>query len=114
MAQERPEAIGELVDLLRTERAAIRAGDFSDIVTMADRKEQLLAGLAGTPVAELEQARCLAIENQRLFEAAMKGVRAAQARLRAITQSAGGFTTYDRSGAARSIRRDGGEMEHRV
>ena len=74
MTQERGRAIAELVDLLRTERASIRAGDFSDLVAMADRKEQLLAEVSGAPAEDLDLARRLALENQRLFEAAMKGV----------------------------------------
>lgn len=107
-------AVQELVDLMRIEREAIRSADFAGLVGLSDRKEMAMARLAAPTESELILLRRLAAENQRLLDGALKGVQAAQARLRVIIGAARGFDAYDASGRKRPIRRDGGAFERRA
>lgn len=107
-------AVQELIDLMRVEREAIRSADFSGLAGLSDRKEIVMARLEAPSESELTTLRRLAAENQRLFDAALKGVQAAQARLRVIVGAARGFDAYDASGRKRPIRRDGGAFERRA
>ncbi|MEX1661485.1 flagellar protein FlgN [Thioclava sp. 15-R06ZXC-3] len=114
MAQTEEDKTTALIDLLRLERDAIRAGDFSALIEIADRKEALIADLAGSSPARLDELRVIAADNQRLLAAALEGVRAAQRRLNAILSASKGFNAYDKSGQVKPIRRGDGSLEHRV
>ncbi|WP_143081683.1 hypothetical protein [Thioclava dalianensis] len=105
------------MDLLRVERDAIRAGEFNALTELAAQKESLIEQVAALEPLDpqaLEALRAIAAENQRLLEAALKGVRSAQRRLRAVINAANGFNAYDRSGQVKPIRKDDGSLEFRA
>ncbi|MBN2740952.1 MAG: hypothetical protein JXR35_08630 [Rhodobacteraceae bacterium] len=114
MYETESDKTAELIDLLRLERDTIRTGDFSTLVEMADRKEILIAELAGSDPTRLEELKIIAAENHRLLGAALQGVRAAQRRLKAIISASKGFNAYDESGKMKPIRRSDGSLEHRA
>ncbi|MDF2141894.1 hypothetical protein [Paenirhodobacter sp. CAU 1674] len=103
-----------LMDLLRAERHAITHGEFEAILQTARRKESLMAALADAPDAELGKIREMAHENQRLLNAALKGIRAAQRRLKIIMGASKSFNSYDGQGRARTINPDTGSVERRA
>ena len=103
-----------LIDLLRLERDAIRVGDFSTLIEMANQKEILLADLAGTEPGRLAELQTMAAQNQRMLAAALRGVRAAQHRLQAILNASKGFNSYDEAGQVKPIRPDEGSLEYRL
>jgi len=106
--------IAQLIDMLRVERDVIRSGDFAALPDLVARKEAQLQGLQGTPARRLTTAREMALENQRLLEAAMQGVRSVQARLSAIRQATKSYTSYDRDGRARTISPGDSSVERRA
>lgn len=114
MSRAEPAAIAALKDLLLQEREVIRKADFARIECITKRKQELIAELAGTPATELQDIRKEAARNQRLLEAALKGIGNARARLQQIRDGARGFTGYDRNGQARPISRGEGTMEIRA
>ncbi len=114
MQNETDERIAGLVDLLRIERDVIRTGDFSALPDLVQRKEGLMAMLEGTPARRLVAAQEMALENQRLLDAALRGVRSVQARLAAIRQASKSYTSYDRDGKARTINPEAGTVERRA
>lgn len=114
MQDETDERIAQLIDLLRLERDVIRNGDFAALPDLVERKEGQLQALQGTPARRLTTAREMALENQRLLDAALKGVRSVQARLAAIRQGARSYTSYDRDGRATTISPGGGSVERRA
>ena len=107
--------LDDLVDMLRLEREMIRSGDFGALNALAERKESLLRDLVGAPVTGLERIRAMAEENQRILNAALKGVRAAQRRWQMIRDASKALNSYDPQGRARTIRPDGtGSLERRA
>lgn len=114
MQDETDVRIAELIDTLRLERDVIRSGDFSALPNLVARKDVAMELLKGTPARKLLAAQEMAQENQRLLGAALKGVRAAQARLDAIRQAAKSYTSYDRHGRSKTIRNDKGSVERRA
>ncbi|MDD8022007.1 MAG: hypothetical protein PHX82_02705 [Paracoccaceae bacterium] len=103
-----------LIDLLRLERHAIINGEFEAVIDIATRKEALITALTGAPEPQLGKIREVAHENQRLLNAALKGVRAAQQRLKRIMDASKSFNSYDGRGRARTINPDTGSVERRA
>lgn len=107
-------ALAELKTLLNHERDVIRAADFAQLAPLVQRKQELITALSGTPASALSGIRKEAERNQRLLEAALRGVGNARARLQQIREGARGFTGYDRHGQARQISRGEGTVEVRA
>lgn len=114
MQNETDDTIARLIDQLRLERDVIRNGEFSALPELVARKEALLEALKGTPARRLLAAQEMALENQRLLDAALKGVRAVQTRLAAIRQASKSYTSYDRLGRAQTISPEGGSVVRRA
>ena len=101
--------------LLAEERGAIGEGNFDGLARLAERKTELLARLEGESAPALSDLRNLAQQNGRMLAAALEGVRAAQRRLGLIREAARGFQSYDSTGRAQRISREGGSgLEHRA
>lgn len=114
MQDETEAKISQLIEILRLERDVIRNGDFAALPDLITRKEQAMAALKGTHARKLLTAHEMARENQHLLSAALKGVRAVQARLEAIRQASKSYTSYDRHGRAQTIQVEKGSVERRA
>lgn len=114
MSESSEGAIRQLLDHLRQEREALRAGRFEELGPLIEHKEALLAGLAGTPGARLARVQRMAQENQRLLKAANEGVRAARTRLGEIVEGAQGYHSYDQRGRAQRISPERPTLEKRA
>ena len=114
MSEHNDGAIRQLLEHLRQEREALRAGRFQELAPLIARKEALLAALAGTPGARLAQVQRMAQENQHLLQAAIEGVRAARIRLGEIVQGAQGYHSYDQRGRAQRISPERPTLEKRA
>ena len=105
-----------LLSLLREERAAIRAGDLTGLATLAERKAALMPAIAaGRPtravVARLDRALA---HNARLLAAACDGIRAAQARLSALSDVRRGLSLYTARGDRRTVAQRPDTLEHKA
>ncbi|WBL33284.1 hypothetical protein O5O51_00825 [Sinirhodobacter sp. HNIBRBA609] len=101
--------------VLQAEREAIRSGDFAALETLVRCKTDLLARLEGESGTALSALRDAAQQNGRMLAAALEGVRAAQRRLSLIREAVRGFQSYDSTGRAQRISREGGSgLEHRA
>ncbi len=107
-------AVSALIDLMRLEREAILAGDFSEIEGFAARKSALLESIAGAKPERLRYAKRAASENLQLLDAALKGVRSAQQRLNLILKAQSGFNSYDTRGRSRGIGPGSSTVEKRA
>ncbi|KQB14582.1 hypothetical protein H9N28_17280 [Rhodobacter capsulatus] len=114
MQNETEDRIARLIDLLRLEKDVIRNAEFAALPDLVSRKEVLMEELKGTPARLLLAAQEMAIENQRLLDAAIKGVRSVQARLAEIREASKSYTSYDQHGKARKISPEGGSVERRA
>lgn len=114
MQDETEARLAELIDTLRLERDVIRSGDFAALPALVARKDAVMELLKGTPARKLVAAQEMALENQRLLGAALKGVRAAQARLDAIRKATKSYTSYDSKGRAQTISTSKGTVERRA
>ena len=114
MQNETDERIARLTDLLRLEKDVIRNAEFAALPDLVTRKEALLAELAGTPARLLLGVQTMALENQRLLEAALRGVRSVQDRLAEIAKASKAHTGYDKSGKPRQIGPAKGSLERRA
>lgn len=91
--------LDELVDLLEQERDAILDADFARLERIFAAKQRKFATLPKIPDGKkLTKVKSLAADNQRLLEAAAKGVRAAMDCLQKIQEPAKDFNTYDQFG----------------
>lgn len=91
--------------LLEQEREALVSGDLARLPALIADKERLLAALErGAPpgAAALERLRARATANQVLLDAALRGVRAARARLETARSGGPALSTYDARGKAES------------
>jgi hypothetical protein len=97
----------EVLGLLETERHLLCAGALDRLPELGQRKEVLIARLAGMGRAAdepgLRQIRDRALANLRLFEAAQQGLRDARTRLDRIRAGARGFASYDHAGRRAEI-----------
>ena len=114
MQNETEDKITRLIDLLRLEKDVIRNAEFSALPELVSRKEALMEELKGTPARLLLGVQAMAVENQRLLDAAIKGVRSVQARLAEIRGASKSYTSYDQHGKARKISPEGGSIERRA
>lgn len=114
MQNETDDRIARLIDLLRLEKDVIRNAEFAALPELIARKTTLLEELKGTPARLLLGVQEMALENQRLLDAALKGVRAVQARLAEIREASKSYTSYDQHGKARKISPEGGSVERRA
>lgn len=114
MQDETDLKISRLIDTLRVERDVIREGDFAALPDLVALKEEQMDALKGTPARKLLAAQEMALENQRLLEAALRGVRAVQSRLEAIRKGSKSYTSYDRHGRAQQIAPEKGTVERRA
>lgn len=101
----RADPLRRLEAILTEEAAMIRRADFSQIDRLIADKSRLAGQIGRSRPAPgaLERVRRLAERNAILLQAAMQGLRAAQARLSALTNAGAGLRTYDASGDARSV-----------
>jgi flagellar biosynthesis/type III secretory pathway chaperone len=92
--------LGRLHQVLSDERQAFMSGDYAALAEIAAEKEHLLNTLQDRRPSRksLEDLRQTMEHNQRLAEAALKGVQAASARIGALMQVQAGLTTYDPDG----------------
>jgi hypothetical protein len=114
MHNDTDDRIARLIDLLRLEKDVIRNAEFAALPDLVARKTEVLEELKGTPARLLLAAQDMAMENQRLLDAALKGVRSVQARLAEIRKASKSYTSYDRHGKARTISPEGGSVERRA
>ena len=104
-----------LRDVLMAERDCLKSGDFGALGALAARKQIVAAGLANGAGDGVVLGRLLAVaqENQRYIEAALKGVRSAQARLQAIRIAAAGMTSYTAQGRTMRLGQETSKVERR-
>ncbi|MFD2172995.1 hypothetical protein [Rhodobacter lacus] len=114
MHNETEDRIAKVIDLLRLEKDVIRNAEFAALPDLVARKEAALADLEGTPARLLLGVQQMALENQRLLDAALKGVQAVRKRLAEIRQSARSYQSYDAQGRARKIGPESGSVERRA
>lgn len=118
MASEVSRLLDEIADLLEAERRQIRTAEFSGLGRIAARKTDLVARLEaiGGPLPARRMARIGAAsrDNLRFLDAALMGLKAAQARIDAIRGAARGLSLYDDRGRALSIAPAGGDVERRA
>jgi flagellar biosynthesis/type III secretory pathway chaperone len=97
--------IAALGRLLKDERKALLSGDLAALPALIADKERLLDALADVPLPNapaLERLRNAAKGNQRLLDAALKGVRTARARLETARSGGPALSTYNARGQAES------------
>lgn len=102
--------------LAADERAALISGRFGALAELVGRKRAAVEELAATSGGEIEDLRGLAAQanaNQRLIEAALKGVRSARTRVRIIQAAANGMTAYAADGTARRLTANAPNVEKR-
>ncbi|PTV95205.1 hypothetical protein C8J27_105151 [Rhodobacter aestuarii] len=114
MPNETEDRIAQLIDILRLEKDVIKNAEFGVLPDLVARKEAVLADLEGTPAPLLAQAQAMALENQRLLDAALKGVQAVRKRLAEIREAARSYKSYDQNGKGRSIGAAKGTIERRA
>lgn len=94
-----------LAALLEEERAALLAGDFDRLASLAERKESLAAGLETLADAEaLAGLRDRLERNAALLDGAAAGVRSVAERLAAMREVRDALSTYDADGRRRDAR----------
>lgn len=102
----RSDPVAALERLLEQERAALLSGDLAQLPKFIAGKERLLLLLeqaaARPDAAALDRLRARAMANQLLLDAALRGVRAARARLETARSGGPALSTYDARGKAES------------
>ena len=96
--------IDALEDLLEAERGLLLAGEIQDLERLAERKQSLLAQLAGAnpDAASLAALRRQLDRNARILTAAGQGIRHAIERVRQLADPAP-LATYDGAGRRSEI-----------
>ncbi len=107
---------GRLLALLADERRALLAGDLAQLPIFIAGKEKLLALLGTGPAdaEELARLRAAAGTNQALIDAALRGVRAARARIEVARGGGPALSTYDASGKAATHGAQASNLERRA
>jgi len=105
-----------LADLLRQEKAALLAGDIDKLADLSAEIERCLHGTAAQGPSEttLRSLRASAAENERLLDAARRGLEAAMNRLKECRTVAQGLTTYGADGALSLIEDTAPTVERRA
>jgi hypothetical protein len=98
-------AVEMLLMTLKEERAALRSGKFERLLDLEEQKSAQLQVLERKlpPHADLHKIRTKLSENQKLFSAAISGVKAARDRIEALHNVRSGLQTYDKSGAMATV-----------
>lgn len=97
--------LGKIEDILDRERAALLSGQLDVVQRLALEKDALgaQANPAGFPAAaQVKRLKEKADGNQRLLDAALKGVRAVAQRLQSFGKERADLNTYGRDGARQS------------
>ncbi len=96
----RDQVVNQVLDLLDTERQALRTGDFDALNPLLEAKTQLFERLQVTAPGrrDLEIIQQKLSENQALLSAAIQGVDAARTRLSALQNVRENLSTYDHNG----------------
>lgn len=104
-----------LLTLLKREAALLRQGDIDQAAKLGDSKERLLAALKPAMLStdQIAVMRGLADHNQRLVDAAGRGIRAAQTRLRTLRRGVS-VNTYAANGTRELIRQPESTMQKRA
>ncbi|MDH3264318.1 MAG: flagellar biosynthesis protein FlgN [Paracoccaceae bacterium] len=114
----RSEPVVALARLLEQERAALLSGDLAQLPALVAGKERLLLALeeaTARPDADaLDRLKARATANQALLDAALRGVRAARARLETARAGGPALSTYDARGKAESHAPERPSIERRA
>jgi hypothetical protein len=102
--------------LLVTERQHLMAGDFPALQIVGAEKEAITQRIAAQSgdLPALRAVLAMAQENQRLILAALRGIQAAQSRLRALRSAEGGMTSYTAQGQAMRLGQTVSRVERRT
>jgi flagellar biosynthesis/type III secretory pathway chaperone len=115
---QRNDPVAGLAQLLEQERVALMSGDLAQLPAFIAGKERLLVALeqaAARPDATaLERLKERATANQALLDAALRGVRAARARLETARSGGPALSTYDARGKAESHAPERPSVERRA
>lgn len=105
-----------LEDLLDRERNAVLKGDFAELETMFAEKELLLAAVLRQPShsERLQVLKDKTTQNQKLLNAAGRGIRAVSNFLKTLTQTDIALKTYDQCGHRESNSKDDSSLERRA
>jgi flagellar biosynthesis/type III secretory pathway chaperone len=105
-----------LLALLAAERKALLAGELAALPDFVVAKERLTAALSSAPpeAGELVRLRVAAASNQALLEAALRGVKAARARIDAARSGGAALSTYDARGKSSTWGTGGSSFERRA
>lgn len=108
--------LGELYDVLRRERSALLTGQYAVLGDIAAEKQSLMDGLEAAALSRdsLVELRMTMDANQALTGAALKGAKAAEARLAALLQVENALTTYDRDGVVAVRRSEDSTVEKKA
>ncbi|MGF6861801.1 hypothetical protein ABIE69_002374 [Rhodobacteraceae bacterium MBR-64] len=103
---------------LNAEANALRGADFSGLEALIAEKARLTDQIAiarpAPTAATLERLRARAGHNAVLLQAALRGLRAARARIEALQNGGCDLRTYDRAGAAEPVSGPGPTLERRA
>lgn len=114
----RVDPLRRLEALLADEAEAIRRADFSRLDHLiADKSrlaDQMLRARPRPDAGKLDRLHRLAERNAALLLASMQGLRAAQARISALSERSTDLRTYDASGAAQSVSGAAPSLERRA
>ena len=102
----KPKVIAELDALLEEERTALFEGELEKLVSLIERKKELIEalntfGLTGND--ELLTLQGKAARNQALLDSALKGIKSVSNRLATLQKVRKSLQTYDASGQKKTI-----------
>ena len=102
--------------LLAETRAALLGGDLQALPVCCERVRTLVDEITPATLSrdQIVRLRQIAAANARLIVAARDGILAVRDRLLAARQLAQGLTTYDQSGAGRTLRIGSPDHERRI
>lgn len=107
-----------LAGLMARQMQAIRRGELVALAPLAAEMAELMEALTIAPggmgAPGLRRLRQRAAENQRLLDAARRGVQAARGRLNAIIGAGTELKTYDSQGRTASVAFGTGSVERRA
>lgn len=111
----------QIVALMEEERRVLLNGPLSSITEIASKRGAILDALEnGGPVARsvlgngLNHIRNLAIQNKKLFEASIEGMKAATDTLQKLEENIGVMETYTSSGEKVLVLQRSSKKDHRV
>lgn len=92
--------LGDLLDILVAEQAALTGGHFAILDDLTPRKLLLFHQLQTANIrrSDLQKITGLLAQNERLLAAALKGIRAARDRIDMLGKVRNGLQVYDQTG----------------